>query len=182
MKHRYQDLIQLFESTFFNDYQTCLVKGGDEPIYLPINTDSKVHQIVFAHGYYSSALHEVAHWCIAGAQRRFQVDYGYWYSADGRNAHQQMAFESVEVKPQAIEWAFSVAANKLFRVSTDNIDGVQTDPTVFANNVRMQVLHYLEIGFPPRAEQFICALQQFYQTEVLSNNDFKVFSAEKDLA
>lgn len=182
MKHQYQDLISLFETTFFKDYQTRLVKGSDEPIYLPINDEKCFHQIVFAHGYYSSALHEVAHWCIAGTERRSQVDYGYWYSADGRNAQQQLAFESVEIRPQAIEWAFSVAANKSFRISTDNIEGEQTDPTVFANNVRKQALRYVELGFPPRAEQFIGALGQFYHTKPLSTDDFNAFSAKQDIA
>jgi elongation factor P hydroxylase len=182
LNHRYQDLIDLFETTFFKDYQTRLVRGTDEPIYLPTDDKINFHQIVFAHGYYSSALHEVAHWCIAGSERRTQVDYGYWYSADGRNAKQQREFESVEVKPQAIEWAFSVAANKSFRISTDNIEGEQTDPSVFKNNVKLQVLHYLDLGFPARAEQFIFALQQFYQTQTLSKNDFRCFSTVKDPA
>jgi elongation factor P hydroxylase len=182
LKHRYQDLITLFELTFFKDYQTRLLRGSDEPVYLPIDKENSFHQVIFAHGYYSSALHEVAHWCIAGDKRRAQIDYGYWYSADGRNAQQQSAFESVEVKPQAIEWAFSVAANKSFQLSTDNIEGVQTDPSVCANNVRIQVLRYLEKGFPLRAEQFIGVLQQFYKTEPLAKHHFKAFSVEKDLA
>src|SRR3546814_2809228 len=49
----------------------------------------------------------VAHWCLAGAARRRQDDYGYWYAADGRDLEQQHLFEQVEVKPQALELLFS---------------------------------------------------------------------------
>ena len=58
-------LISLFNSTF-EDYNTRLVLGDDEPIYIPAGDDTGYHQIVFAHGFFSSALHEIAHWCIAG--------------------------------------------------------------------------------------------------------------------
>ena len=77
--HHYQDLMQLFDSTFGAMYNTHLVKGGDEPIYLPSNEQCDFNQIIFAHGYYASALHEISHWCLAGAERRLLEDFGYWY-------------------------------------------------------------------------------------------------------
>ena len=55
-----------------------LVGGFDEPLYLPA-TDSRAAEIRFRSDYPSSALHEVAHWCLAGARRRALQDYGYWY-------------------------------------------------------------------------------------------------------
>ena len=42
-------------------------------------------------------------------------DYGYWYAPDGRNAEQQSAFYSVEVKPQAIEALFCEALDLTLR-------------------------------------------------------------------
>jgi len=162
--HSYQDLIVLFNATFSDTENTVLLKGGHEPIYLPANNTRQDHQIVFAHGYFASALHEIAHWCIAGKQRRLLEDYGYWYNPDGRDVKQQAEFEKVEVKPQAIEWAFSCAAGKPFRVSTDNLKGAAVDTQGFQDAVKQQVMFYLKHGFPPRAAQFIGVLQRFYQS------------------
>ena len=147
-------------------------KGGHEPIYIPANPTQQYHQIVFAHGYFASALHEISHWCIAGKQRRLLEDYGYWYSPDGRDSQQQAEFEKVEVKPQAIEWAFSCAAGKAFTVSTDNLNGVFADTQSFKREVKQQVLFYLKHGFPPRAAQFIAVLIKFYHTKNLHKDMF----------
>ena len=166
MPHNYQDLITLFEYTFFSQYQTVLVKGDDEPIYLPANEHCSHHQIIFAHGYFSSALHEIAHWCLAGDARRLLEDFGYWYLPDGRNESQQAQFEQVEIKPQAIEWAFCLAANKSFNVSVDNLNGSEANTTAFRLKVFQQVKHYLASGFPPRAKLFINALAQHYQVSL----------------
>ena len=174
MQHHFQDLIDLFESTFFEQYKTRLVKGDDEPIYLPASETCAFHQIVFAHGYYSSALHEVAHWCLAGEARRLLEDFGYWYLPDGRDAEQQKAFEDAEVKPQAIEWAFCVAANKRFNVSADNLNGAGSDTVSFKKRVYSQVQVYLRDGFPKRAQQFIDELHRFYQTDKLSVHMFEL--------
>jgi elongation factor P hydroxylase len=172
--HVYQDLIELFNTGFSETENTVLVKGNSEPIYIPAKNASEHHQIVFAHGYFASALHEVAHWCIAGKQRSLLEDYGYWYSPDGRDTQQQSEFEKVEVKPQAIEWAFSCAAGKTFAVSTDNLNGAPADTQGFQSAVKQQVLLYLEHGFPPRAAQFISVLQAFYQTAKLHRELFDV--------
>lgn len=180
MDHSYQDLIQLFADTFYADFNTRLVRGQSEPVYLPANEQNDFHQIVFAHGYFSSALHEVAHWCIAGEQRRTQIDYGYWYCEDGRDLSQQLAFESVEILPQAIEWAFSIACNKSFRVSSDNLNGAQTDICGFERSVQQKALFMLERGFPPRAKRFIQVLHQFYRTPMLSGSDFQFAILNKD--
>ncbi len=175
--HNYQDLIVLFNATFTETENTVLLKGGHEPIYIPAKSVQQHHQIVFAHGYFASALHEIAHWCIAGKQRRLLEDYGYWYSPDGRDVKQQAEFEKVEVKPQAIEWVFSCASGKPFEVSTDNLKGAATDTQVFQHAVKQQVMLYLEHGFPPRVAEFIGVLQAFYQTDNLHREMFDVESA-----
>ncbi|MFB1035674.1 MAG: elongation factor P hydroxylase [Sinobacterium sp.] len=174
--HNYQDLIVLFNATFMETEKTILVKGDHEPVYIPAKR-SQYHQIVFAHGYFASALHEIAHWCIAGKQRRLLEDYGYWYNPDGRDNKQQIEFEKVEVKPQAIEWAFSCMSGKHFTVSTDNLEGAAANTQIFQNTVKRQVNLYLELGFPPRAAEFMGVLQKFYQTNNLHQEMFDVESA-----
>lgn len=171
--HRYDDLISLFNLCFKEKYNTQLVKGDEEPIYLPADEHHPHHSIYFAHGFFSSALHECAHWLIAGKERRKQIDFGYWYEPDGRNAEQQRLFQKVEVKPQAMEWILSVAANHRFRVSIDNLNGTEIESESFKNAVYQQVLAYCQKGLSLRAGLFRQALCRFYGTEeILSAGDF----------
>lgn len=160
--HHYQDLIKLFNDTFAKSENTRLVKGDSEPVYLPASIDCEYHQVVFAHGFYASALHEIAHWCIAGKARRQLEDYGYWYCPDGRNINEQAEFEKVELKPQAIECAFSMAAGFAFKVSTDNLHGAEVDRESFVLRVNQQLSDLKRHGFPPRAAQFLQVLESFY--------------------
>ena len=155
-------LIDVFDATFAHSFNTRLVKGTDEPVYLPANEQCSYHQIVFANGFFASALHEIAHRCIAGSQRRLLVDYGYWYCPDGRNHEQQSEFEQVEIKPQAIEWAFTLATGRKFSVSTDNLNGAEPDRDAFSKAVKAQLQVYFSSRFPPRAETFITVLQKHF--------------------
>jgi elongation factor P hydroxylase len=173
MRHDFNDLIHIFEQCFFQAFNTKLIKGGDEPFYSPADEKFAYHRIIFAHGYYASALHEISHWCMAGKERRLLEDFGYWYMPDGRDAEQQKTFEQVEIKPQAIEWAFCVAAGKKFNVSADNLNGATPDTLAFKANVYRQVQQYINDGFPDRVEQFIKALANFYQVKLpLNINQF----------
>jgi len=171
--HNIDDIIDIFDQTFFATFNTKLVKGDDEPIYLPANEYCLYHRIVFAHGFYASALHEISHWCIAGKERRLLEDFGYWYEPDGRDAQKQKQFEQVEIKPQAVEWALCVAANKRFNVSADNLEGAEPDIVGFKQAVYQQVQHYVANGFPKRAKQLIEQLATFYDVSLpLSLDDF----------
>ncbi|MGY5449697.1 elongation factor P hydroxylase [Agarivorans sp. MS3-6] len=152
-------LIDLFNRTFAK-FNTVLVAGDDEPIYLPAGAMSEQNQVIFAHGFFASALHEIAHWCLAGDERRTLEDYGYWYNGDGRDQQQQLEFEKVEVKPQAIEYAFALAAGREFQVSVDNLSGFQSNRHAFSKAVEQQYQAYLQTCFPPRAQLFIDALRQ----------------------
>jgi len=169
--HHYQDLINLFDQQFYQSHNTRLIKGGDEPLYSPASDKCGFHQIIFAHGYYASALHEISHWCVAGKARRLIEDFGYWYEPDGRDQQQQKAFEQVEIKPQAIEWAFCVAAQKNFNVSADNLNGFEADTVSFKKAVYQQVSVYIEHGFPKEAQQFITCLAKFYHTTFPLNKE-----------
>lgn len=165
MNHSPNDLIMLFNDLFRESFRTVLVRGGSEPEYRPASEPGNPAQIVFAHGYYASALHEISHWCIAGERRRTLYDYGYWYCPDGRSPAQQKAFEQVEVKPQAVEWLFSVAAGARFHISVDNLSGGGAcNEHGFRRNVLAQAETYLREGLPERAQRFFDTLKLFYGT------------------
>lgn len=158
-----ESLIALFNDLFGDVGQaTRLVGGGDEPVYLPADGDYPHHRIVFRADYFASALHEVAHWCIAGERRRRLVDYGYWYRPEGRSPSQQRAFERVEARPQALEWIFARAAGHRFRLSADNLDGGAFDPRPFREAVWRAARTYCRTGLSERAERFRRALAQRY--------------------
>lgn len=165
MNHRPDDLVTLFNRLFQQSTGTELVRGGDEPEYLPAGVAGDYAQVIFAHGYFASALHEISHWCIAGERRRQLPDYGYWYCPDGRTSEQQRSFEQVEVRPQAIEWLFATACGSRFHISVDNLDGGGAiDEGGFRRNVFRQACRCLDHGLPARAEQFLESLMAFYGT------------------
>ena len=136
-------LIALFHQVFYPDYRTRLVRGGDEPLYLPGIQPHQDHQIIFARGFFTSALHELAHWCVAGPERRQQEDFGYWYLPDGRTPEQQRAFEQVEVVPQAYEQCFTLASGRRFHISADNLSGNPGDTRAFERQVHQLTLDLL---------------------------------------
>jgi elongation factor P hydroxylase len=161
-EHHAGDLCSVFDQQFRGSCQTCLLGEGAEPVYLPADSEHPLHRLVFRLDYFASALHEIAHWCIAGEQRRTQVDYGYWYHADGRSASQQASFENIEAKPQALEWIFAKACNFQFRPSADNLNGEQIDDSGFKQAICVQAHRFCRLGLPHRAAQFRLALCQFY--------------------
>lgn len=168
-------LIDLFNQLFQESENTILVRGGNEPIYLPADADHAHARIVFAHGYFSSALHEIAHWCVAGKARREQVDFGYWYAPDGRTPEQQQVFENLEIKPQAIEWILARSAGFRFRVSCDNLLSGPFDIERFKHNICAEVQRRLQTGLPERTQRLVQALVNFYQPGyVLSPSAFSI--------
>ena len=206
MNHYASDLEALFNQTFLTSHNTRLVGGNDEPLYQPsvclnrsqdsaeIRRQLKLGRpdareplnateshIYYREDFFASALHEVAHWCIAGEQRRKLIDYGYWYEPDGRSPSKQANFQIAECKPQALEWIFSIICRSGFSVSIDNlqsIDSLQSNDslqaieashnaTPFATMVQQTVLEYCADGLPPRAQIFALALQDFYRSDCM---------------
>lgn len=161
--HSCEQLIQLFDHCFAAEFNTRLVGGAPEPVYLPANDQSPHHQVIFRLDYFASALHEIAHWCVAGPQRRLKEDYGYWYAPDGRSAQQQYVFEQVEVKPQALEWLFSTAAAYPFRVSADNLAQGMGPSLAFKGAIAQQAQHYCRQGLAERPARFVSALADYYR-------------------
>lgn len=175
MQHQYQDLITIFNQTFYQEYNTKLELGGDEPIYLPADDQVGHHRIIFARGFYASGLHEIAHWCVAGPERRLLEDFGYWYQPDGRTQEVQREFEKVEIRPQAYEWILSVSAGFPFTVSCDNLSGdFEPDRVAFMRKVHNEVMTILSEGIPKRVLALSQALRQFYQTPELTRDQFVV--------
>lgn len=150
-------LERVFAHCFSSTLNTLLEGGREEPVYLPARAPGDPHRLYYREDFFASALHEVAHWCIAGPERRRQVDFGYWYTPDGRSSAQQQAFEAVEYKPQALEWLFCQASGFRFRVSVDNLDGLADgayNAAPFQRRVQAQARHWQRNGLPKRAALF----------------------------
>ena len=147
----------LFNHEFAGSDTTELIGGAAEPYYEP----GSPHRIYFRADYVRSALHEVAHWCVAGRRRRRLADYGYWYSPDGRDANQQQAFFAVEARPQAVERCFCEAIGIAFSPSVDNV-GAQIEPQQlrhFEARIQEWCDQFAQSELPSRAARFVTALR-----------------------
>lgn len=154
---------------------TRLCGGHPEPFYRPAGEEYSYHRVEFTLDYPASALHEAAHWCVAGPARRQQPDYGYWYAPDGRTEAQQQLFEQVEVKPQAMEWIFSRACGLRFRVSADNLAQGLGPSDAFKAAIFEQVQTYCRQGLPDRAGKFASALAvEFGRPQPLSERLYQL--------
>lgn len=151
----------VFSRAFTADFNTRLVGGAEEPLYQPATLDAQA-EIYYRRDYARSALHEVAHWCVAGSHRRRVSDYGYWYTADGRDTQQQAAFFCVEAKPQAIESFFCAAAGIAFAPSLDNLSLEIPEPMLeqFQHQLRREQARFDKDGLPFRAARFAQALRK----------------------
>ena len=150
-------LIRLFDNVFSVSDETVLIGGANEPFYQP----GSPHRIYFRADYLRSALHEVAHWSLAGQRRRELPDYGYWYSPEGRDDDQQQAFFMVEARPQAIERCFCEALGVAFSPSIDNVGAHVALGQLQRFEARIQRWHdqFGRDGLPPRAARFATALR-----------------------
>lgn len=152
-------IVGVFDQLFGRSEATILRGGAEEPLYQP-DTGSGSAIIYFRHDYVRSALHEVAHWCLAGSSRRGFTDYGYWYTPDNRDEVRQAAFYQVEVRPQALEWIFCDTLRIPFSVSLDNFGVTSEDieACTFKSRVQLEKSKMLEKGLPARAYRFNRAL------------------------
>lgn len=148
------DIVEVFDQVFYAEYCTSLRSGAAEPYYEVTRDGALIH---FREDFVASALHEVAHWCLAGAERRQLNDYGYWYEGQ-RDRTAQRRFEAVETRPQALEWIFSRALGLPFRVSADNLDLPGHDTKPFRTAVRDAALSMLKTGLNQRSQRFAEAL------------------------
>lgn len=157
--HDARALERLFAACFRAAHATVLEGGGAEPLYVPSPDPTRApHRIVYREDYFASALHEVAHWCIAGRARRALEDYGYWYEPDGRDAARQRAFERVEARPQALESIFAEACGFAFHPSADNLERGAAASEAFERALARERARLAARGLPPRARRFRDAL------------------------
>lgn len=149
-----------FSACFQESHGTELKGEFPEPIYRPM-VGNGLAVLGYRENFIRSALHEIAHWCVAGERRRKMEDYGYWYEPDGRGVDQQAAFYRVEVKPQAIEFAFCLVLDIPFDVSCDNVGNAEVgDQEEFRGRVKCLLKQMSLAGFPPRAQIFLEELGQ----------------------
>jgi len=155
----------VFEQQFRESHRVELKGGGREPLYLPAGNPQEYHQVIYTLDYPASALHELAHWCLASNEQLQLRDWGHWYVPDGRGVEQQQRFQRVEARVQALEWILSVAAGRSFRESSDNLGGEVVDQQHFKEAIYQQVLIFCERGLPPRAAQLAQTFAQARQKE-----------------
>jgi len=108
-----------FNVRFARDAGVVLIGGAPEPLYLPGSAERPAI-IRYTRDYAQSALHEIAHWCLASEARRTLVDYGMWYQPPPRSPRDQARFYAAEVPVQALEMLLAEACGVAFRFSTDN--------------------------------------------------------------
>ncbi len=156
---------RVFDRLFFDTFNTRLLFGASEPFY-QAPTTTECAKVFSREDFLSSALHETAHWTIAGDDRRQIDDFGYWYEPDGRGEEQQALFERVEVKPQAIEWALSIACKHRFHLSADNLGSHAHPSPSFKNAVTRQLVQYWEHGLPRRAQRLFDNLVEVFHNGV----------------
>ena len=150
------DVVRAFNRCFSIE-GVRLQGGAEEPFFRPAGGGHDTATIHFRADYVRSALHEVAHWCHAGPQRRLLPDYGYWYSPDDRSVEEQAAFFAVEARPQALERFFCEALGIRFAPSVDNLslDISEQDLSAFRSRLDRAYKHYEQCGLPERASRFI---------------------------
>ncbi|HQQ62041.1 MAG TPA: elongation factor P hydroxylase [Pseudomonadales bacterium] len=144
------DIERVFNAVFVDSHNTILIGGAAEPYYQPADVSAPQHRIYYREDFVSSSLHEIAHWLVAGPERRLLPDWGYWYAPDGRDAAQQQQFERLEVKPQALEWLLHISCGLPFRVSLDNLGEHAGDGATFKDKVYAQLQQYLQQGVNDR--------------------------------
>lgn len=147
-----------FNARFRRGAGAVLIGGAEEPLYLPATRSRPAH-IRYARDHARSALHELAHFCLAGPAGRALPDFGLAYEPPPRSPAAQRRFFEAEVPVQALEMLFSEACGIGFRVSTDNPG--RDDPVTeawFAEQVRRRCRAFRRHGPGACAEAVLGAL------------------------
>lgn len=154
---RDDEIARRFNAAFSRSHGTVLIGGAVEPLYLPA-CGHRPAVIRYTRDYAQSALHELAHWCLAGAQRRTRVDYGYWYLSPPRAPLEQQRFEAVETPVQGLELIMAVATGVRFHVSADNPGEAPADTLCFERRILQSAARRLGTGLSPRTRAVLDAL------------------------
>jgi len=161
------EIARRFNGAVGHRYDTVLIGGAEEPLYKPA-APGRPAEIRYTRDYAQSALHEMAHWCIAGAERRKLLDYGYWYHPPPRAGRAREQFFAVESRVQGLELLFARAAAVRFHVS---VDDPGSDPGDFEARVRGAARAWLAAGFPQRTVAVFAALADDWQARIAACQD-----------
>ena len=153
------DIVAVFTQCFWRSHATQLIGGATEPLYQPAARADEPHRLFYRADFAASALHETAHWCVAGAARRTQVDFGYVYIEPPRTPSAQAAFFAAERKVQGLEQLFCAAAGLRFVPSADQIGVDLKDFREQLAEQRDQVRIWMQNSGDQRAHQFEQALR-----------------------
>ena len=162
-------IAQIFNAEFLSSHHTLMCGGAAEPLYEPV-CGPKPARIVFTHDYPASALHEAAHWCLAGPHRRTQRDYGYWYLPGPRDPQQREAFFAAEADVQAVEAVFARICGVRFVVSADDFAASSSELERFERVVAQRLI-VRRAALPPRARRFRAALAAAFATGSAAGHD-----------
>ena len=147
-------IARCFNQLFARSEHCVLLGGATEPFYFAARAPHR-SVLRYREDFAASALHEAAHWCIAGRARRAQHDFGYWYAPPPRSPSAQARFLEVEAKAQALERRFSWAAGIDFEPSLDDVEGLTRGAMEsFAQRIELAHQRWCERGLPDRASAF----------------------------
>ena len=143
-------------------YRVRLLGGAEEPVYLPPAPPAHERPAIirYTRDYPASALHELAHWCIAGPERRARLDYGYWYQPPPRDAAARAAFVRAEIRVQALESRLAAICGLPFRVSLDDMSSPVALADTFSRQVSGAAAAMVESRLPPRARELMTLLRR----------------------
>lgn len=154
----HQALARVFNLRFGERYNVVCVGGFAQPEYLPADQTQGAAQLGYTQDYAASALHEIAHWCIAGTRRLALADFGYDYLPPPRDKRIQQRFFALEYKVQLLEAWFALGTGVRFVASADNFECTQIAYDVFAQKIADALALPSMLKIPLRAQQFTNAL------------------------
>jgi len=165
---RDDEISRRFNAAFSRSHRTILIGGGPEPLYLPAQ-GHRPAVIRYTRDYAQSALHELAHWCLAGPRRRVLLDYGYWYQPPPRSPQQQRRFEMVEAPVQGLELLMALATGVRFHVSADNHADPHANSASFKRLIFESAARRLREGLSPRILAVLSALNARWEDRLQSS-------------
>ncbi|MCR9261311.1 MAG: elongation factor P hydroxylase [Pseudomonadaceae bacterium] len=152
------EIVAVFAQCFWASHATELIGGAAEPLYQPAQRSGEPHRLFYRENFAASALHETAHWCVAGSVRRTQTDFGYVYNEPPRSARAQAAFFAAELKVQALEQVFCEAAGLVFVPSADQIGVNLNEFRQRLDTYKSEVRGWMQSSRDDRARHFEQAL------------------------
>lgn len=151
-------LADAFNLSFGETYNVCCLGGFAQPEYLTAAQTQGPAQLRYTRDYAASALHEIAHWCVAGKPRLAQTDFGYGYLPPPRDNAAQQRFFALEFKVQALEAWFASGTGVRFVASADNFECSDEARTAFAQQIADALQACKLSDIPLRAQAFTIAL------------------------